>query len=32
MKQNLRRAWGFALAIAPLAAIVLVEAATKRWG
>ena len=31
MKQTLRRAWGIALGVAPLAAMVLVEAATKRW-
>lgn len=31
MKQTLRRAWGFALAIAPLAAVALVEGAMKRW-
>jgi hypothetical protein len=31
MKQKLRRAWGFALAIGPLAAFALVEGAMKRW-
>ena len=31
VKQKLEKAWRLALAIAPLAAIALVEAAMKRW-
>ena len=31
MKHRIQRAWQLAMAIAPLAAIALVEAATKRW-
>lgn len=32
MKQKLEKAFRLALAVAPLAAIALVEAAMKRWG
>ncbi len=32
MKHRIQRAWQLALAISPLAAIALVEAAMKRWG
>jgi len=31
MKNRIERAWQLALAIAPLAALALVEAAMKRW-
>jgi hypothetical protein len=31
MAQRIRRAWSFALAVAPLGAIALVEAAMRRW-
>ena len=31
MKIRMQRAWQLAMAIAPLAAIALVEAAMKRW-
>jgi hypothetical protein len=31
MKLRIQRAWQLALAVAPLAAIALVEAAMKRW-
>ena len=31
MKLRITRAWQLALAVAPLAAIALVEAAMKRW-
>ena len=31
MAERIRRAWRYALAIAPIAAIVLVEAAMRRW-
>ena len=31
MKHRMQRAWQLAMAIAPLAAIALVEAAMKRW-
>ncbi len=31
MTQKLQQAWRIALAVAPLAAIALVEAALKRW-
>lgn len=31
MKQRIQRAWQLALAVAPLAAIALVEAAGMRW-
>ena len=31
MAHRIRRAWRFALAIAPIAAIALVEAAMRRW-
>ena len=31
MKHRMQRAWKLAMAIAPLAAIALVEAAMKRW-
>lgn len=31
MAHRIRRAWSFALAIAPIAAIALVEAAMRRW-
>ena len=31
MAHRIRRAWSFALAIAPVAAIALVEAAMRRW-
>ena len=31
MKHRMQRAWKLAIAIAPLAAIALVEAAMKRW-
>ena len=31
MKQRIQRAWQLALAISPLAALALVEAAMKRW-
>ena len=31
MKDRVRRAWGLALAVAPIVAVALVEAATRRW-
>lgn len=31
MKHRMQRAWQLAMAVAPLAAIALVEAAMKRW-
>jgi hypothetical protein len=31
MIHRLRRAWNFALAVTPIAAIALVEAALRRW-
>jgi hypothetical protein len=31
MAHRVRRAWSFALAVAPIAAIALVEAALRRW-
>lgn len=31
MKHRITQAWRFALAVSPLAAIALVEAAMKRW-
>jgi hypothetical protein len=31
MKHRIRRAWQLALAVSPLAAIAVVEAAMKRW-
>lgn len=31
MAHRIRRAWSFALAISPIAAIALVEAALRRW-
>jgi hypothetical protein len=31
MKTRMQRAWQLAVAIAPLAAVALVEAAMKRW-
>jgi hypothetical protein len=31
MKLRIQRAWQFVLAVSPLAAIALVEAAMKRW-
>lgn len=31
MADRIRRAWSFALAVAPLVAIALVEAAMRRW-
>lgn len=31
MKHRIRRAWQLAMAVSPLAAIALVEAAMKRW-
>jgi len=31
MKHRITRAWQFALAVSPLAAIALVEAAMRRW-
>ncbi len=31
MKHRIQRAWQFALAVSPLAAIALVEAAMRRW-
>jgi len=31
MKHRIQRAWHLALAVSPLAAIALVEAAMKRW-
>jgi len=31
MSNRIRRAWRFALAIAPIAAVALVEAAMRRW-
>jgi hypothetical protein len=31
MKHRIRRAWRLALAVSPLAAIAVVEAAMKRW-
>jgi hypothetical protein len=31
MAHRIRRAWSFALAIVPISAIVLVEAAMRRW-
>lgn len=31
MSDQIRRAWAVALAIAPIAAIALVEAAMRRW-
>jgi hypothetical protein len=32
IKQTIRRAWRLTLAIGPLAAVILVEAAMRRWG
>jgi hypothetical protein len=32
MTQLIRRAWHYAVAVGPIAAIVLVEAAMRRWG
>ena len=32
MTLRIRRAWTFAMAVAPIAAIALVEAAMRRWG
>jgi hypothetical protein len=32
MALRIRRAWTFAMAVAPIAAIALVEAAMRRWG
>jgi len=31
MAHRIRRAWSFALAVTPIAAIALVEAALRRW-
>jgi len=31
MAQRIRRAWTFTMAVAPIAAIALVEAAMRRW-
>jgi hypothetical protein len=31
MTNRIRRVWSYALAVAPIAAIVLVEAAMRRW-
>jgi hypothetical protein len=31
MTHRIRRAWSYVLAVAPIAAIVLVEAAMRRW-
>jgi len=31
MTQLIRRAWNIGLAVAPIAAVVLVEAAMRRW-
>ncbi len=31
MKHRMQRTWKFALAVAPIAAIALVEAAMRRW-
>jgi hypothetical protein len=31
MKQTIQKAWRLALAIGPLAAVILVEAAMRRW-
>lgn len=31
MVHRMRRAWSYALAVAPIAAIALVEAAMRRW-
>jgi len=31
MSHRIRRAWGFALSVAPIVAVVLVEAALRRW-
>jgi hypothetical protein len=32
MALRIRRAWTFVMAVAPIAAIALVEAAMRRWG
>ena len=32
MAHRIRRAWSLVVAVAPLAAIALVEAAMRRWG
>jgi hypothetical protein len=32
MTDRIRKAWHFVLAVAPISAIVLVEAAMRRWG
>jgi len=31
MKQTFQKAWRLALAVSPLAAVILVEAAMRRW-